>query len=106
MIKKRKFFKKKQEKIIIKFKNINLFYKIKKSLIKNQFIHYIKRISMLIFNKFYFKSIQKLICLKDLSLKIPDKSINMSRFSLNKNIDNLKFFGIFKNVFKIQLLIP
>lgn len=73
---------------------------IDKSFFKNQGIHYTQRIAVgvTINNKsrIFFKTKQKLLCLFNLSTKVPNKNFSYSRFYLNHEMDQLKICNTFK----------
>lgn len=94
-----------QKQLLLKpiYKKNELKTKILKSLFRNHFQHYLYRLTYSKFlyttdtNKF-FKSHQKLYCFINLNKKVPSKNYMLSRFSLNKKIDTLSFYNLFKNL--------
>jgi hypothetical protein len=96
--KKNKFIKQKLLKEY--YKPIEFSELLKKSLFKNHFINYKSRLSFSIqknYNLFnLFKTLQRLICLVTLSVKVPNKKFNYSRFYLNKQLNKLTISNTLK----------
>lgn len=96
MIKKKKF-KSKQKINKQLFLATELRSLVRKSLQKNFFINSKKRLSYLKLKyETKFKTHQKLICLFLLSKRVPNRSLNYSRFFLTKNLNYLNIGNILK----------
>ena len=103
MLQKRKLLKHKQIILKLKFLKIEFLNLIKKSFFKNQYIHYINRISIntkkFFYSKkslYFFKTHQKLICMITNIGKVPNKHYNYSRFYLNKQMNQLTISNTIK----------
>ncbi len=94
MVMKRQRFVLKQRLLKFSFKKIELKLLILKSLFKNHYNDYIFRLSfcvkiLFLDKKYYFKTLQKLVCPFTLEKRVPDKDYLYSRFFLNQNLNSL-----------------
>jgi hypothetical protein len=99
---KKKHHKYEQTLLKLTFKEFELLTKLKISLYRNQYLNPEIRLRFSIYEKkkiskkYFFKSIQKLICLISLNNKVPNKKYFYSRFYLNKQLNRLTVTNTFK----------